>query len=238
MNNIFKIVPYLVIALLVGVTASYAGSLTPPGPAGNTMYTLSDIFNLSTGTTTSEGTGSIDSTPGSISATGKTLTEVYTTISTEIAKLSNAKIAKDQTAFGYTGTLYGDTDPAKVLTTATYAGTAVAGTPPTEWAAADMPDPWTHTWADGVNYCANLTEGGHTDWRLPYAWELIKLQKSGFTTGSPELGGSAGLEEGGYWLAEEDTSVPATYALLATVGRSFVEGAEKANAWWNVRCAR
>ena len=91
------------------------------------MYSLTDIYNLSAGTTTTEGAGTIPSTPGTVASSGKTLTEVYTAISDQIALLANNKIAKDITAFGYTGTLYGDTDPSKVLTTATYAGTATSG---------------------------------------------------------------------------------------------------------------
>lgn len=126
MKKVFKVFSYLIVACLVGVTVSYAGSLTPPGAVSKTMYTLTNIFDLSSGTTSTLRSGTIETTP-SVSQTGKTLTEVYTAISGEIAKLSNAKIAKNQTAFGFTGTLYGDTDPAKVLTTATYAGTAMAG---------------------------------------------------------------------------------------------------------------
>lgn len=126
-NKITSVLLYLTVACLVGFVASYAGSLTPPGSPANTMYSLTDIYNLSAGTTTTEGAGTIPSTPGGVASTGKTLTEVYTAISDQIALLANNKIAKDITAFGYTGTLYGDTDPSKVLTTATYAGTAVAG---------------------------------------------------------------------------------------------------------------
>lgn len=129
-NKIVKTIPYIIIAVLVGITAVYAStttSLTPAGPATNTMYSLTDIWNLSTGTVVSENNGVIDPTPSEVALSGKSLSDVYTVLSTEIAKLTNAKIAKDETAFGYTGTLYGDTDPAKVLTTATYAGTAVLG---------------------------------------------------------------------------------------------------------------
>ncbi|MCC7160301.1 DUF1566 domain-containing protein [Candidatus Nomurabacteria bacterium] len=198
MTKIFKIISYLLVAVLVGITVSFAGSLTPPGSPANTMYSLTDIYNLSAGTTTTEGAGTIPSTPGGVASTGKTLTEVYTAISDQIALLANNKIAKDITAFGYTGTLYGDTDPSKVLTTATYAGTAVAGTPPTEWANLDMSGGY-KTWTAGNTYCLDLVEGGHSDWRLPYLWELSKLSKEGYTTGSTGLGGSSGLQDDLYW---------------------------------------
>ena len=105
MKKLFKIVPYLVIAILVGVTAVSAGSLTPPGSVANTMYTLTDIFNLSTGTTTTEGTGTISATPATIEATGKTLTEVYEAIEGEIDNLSAGVIATGTSAFGIDGTL-------------------------------------------------------------------------------------------------------------------------------------
>lgn len=102
---------------------SYAGTLTPPGAPANTMYTLTDIFNLSGGTTTTLGTGAIPTTPSSVLTTFKTLTEIYDAISTQITNLANAKIASGISAFGFIGTLFGDTDASKVLTSATYAGT-------------------------------------------------------------------------------------------------------------------
>lgn len=140
MKKLFNIVSYIFVAVLLVATVAYATTkLTPPGAVANTMYTLSDIYNLSLGTTTPEGSGAIPTTPTTVAPTDfKTLTEVYTAISTELAKLTNAKIAKDISAFGFTGTLYGDTDPAKVLTTAQYAGSAAAAPAPLVWAAADV----------------------------------------------------------------------------------------------------
>lgn len=126
MKKLLKTSLYLLVAILVGVTSVYATSkLAPPDSVANTMYSLSDIYNLGAGTTATLGSGTIQTTPTTIAETGKTLTEVYTAISTEIAKLANAKIAKNISAFGFTGLLYGDTNPAKVLTSATYAGTAI-----------------------------------------------------------------------------------------------------------------
>lgn len=105
MKKLLSIVPYLVIAVLVGVTVASAGSLTPPGSVANTMYSLTDIFNLSAGTTTTVGSGAIGATPGSIAATGKTLTEVYDAIAGEVDNLSAGVIASGTSAFGITGTL-------------------------------------------------------------------------------------------------------------------------------------
>lgn len=173
MKKILKIVPFIIITILVGVTVAYAGSLTPPGSVANTMYSLTDIFNLSAGRTTTLGSGTIATTPGSVVATGKTLTEIYDVISTQIGNLANGKIAKDITAFGFTGTLYGDTDASKVLTTARYPGTATAGVSyPTLWSA----DATGYVnWATAVAYCANLTEGSVAPgtWHLPTYIELV-----------------------------------------------------------------
>ena len=141
MKKILKIVPFLVIAILVGVTVAYAdiASFTPPGSVTKTMYSLTGIDNLAQGTTTTIGSGTIPATPaGTPTGTGKTLTEVYTDISSQISSLSNDKIAKGVSAFGFTGTLYGDTDPSKVLTTAAYPGTATAGASAPTWSSADV----------------------------------------------------------------------------------------------------
>lgn len=112
----------LVVLILVGAVTVYAGSLTPPGAPANTMYTMTDIFNLSAGTTATLGSGTIPTTPSSVSPSFKTLTEIYDAIAAQIANLSNEKIANGVSAFGFTGTLLGDTDAAKVLTSATYPG--------------------------------------------------------------------------------------------------------------------
>lgn len=127
MKKILKIISYTLVSILIGITAVYAGSLTPPGSPENTMYSLTDIYNLSLGTTTTLGSGTIEETPGSVSSTGKTLEEVYQAISTQLSNLSSEIIAKDLSVFGQTGSLYGDTDPSKVMNTATYAGTANPG---------------------------------------------------------------------------------------------------------------
>jgi len=118
----------VIIMLLLGVDTVSAGSLTPPGAPANTMYTLTDIYSLSAGTTATLGSGTIPTTPSSIVASFKTLTEIYDAIIAQIVTLSNAKIAKNVSAFGFTGTLFGDTDAAKVLSTATYPGTMPTNT--------------------------------------------------------------------------------------------------------------
>lgn len=115
-------------AIFILATTANAGSLTPPAAPANTMYTMTDVFNLSSGVMATIGSGVIPATPSSVVVTFKTLTEIYDAISAQVANLSNTKIASGVSAFGFTGTLAGDTNPAKVFTTATYPGTYDAST--------------------------------------------------------------------------------------------------------------
>jgi hypothetical protein len=224
MKKSLKIIPYFIIAILVGVTITYAGSLTPPGSVANTMYSLTDIYNLASGTTTTEGIGAIGTTPGTIAETGKTLTEVYDAIAEEIEDISASTILTGTTIFGVEGT-------------------AVAGAPSPTFASAnvssyncswftDMTDPddirgipvtseqicgyntgcsWVDgactggvqtgatyiTWYAGVEACANSTEDGQTagTWRLPTYPELINYYLDNNINGAPPTG----FASDGYW---------------------------------------
>lgn len=209
-NKISKIVMFLSLALLVGFTAVYAADkLTPSGSVSNTMYSLTDIWNLATGTTTTEGTGTIETTPSTVSATGKTLTEVYTAIKDQLTLLTTDKIAKNEVVFGKTGALYGDTDPSKVLTTATYPGTATAGTPAPTFASADqtsyncssfttMTDPTqpSLTPADICGYNSGCTwntetsqcDGGEQTGQTYMTWYAAKASCSASTEGGQTAG--------------------------------------------------
>lgn len=105
-NKVLKIVPYIVLSILVGVTAVYASStssLTPPASVSNTMYSLTDIYNLASGTTANEGTGEIDVTPSEVSLSGKSLSDVYEALSSEIAKLTPSILLSGNTVFGVEG---------------------------------------------------------------------------------------------------------------------------------------
>lgn len=108
MKKLLKTLPYIAIALLVGVTAVYAGvgidKLTPSGNAvTNQMYSLSDVYNLVSGTQAPTKTGDIAPTPTTVENTGVTLTEVYTTLSDEIAKLTPSVLVSGNTIFGIDG---------------------------------------------------------------------------------------------------------------------------------------
>ncbi|HPS21525.1 MAG TPA: hypothetical protein PLO44_01835 [Candidatus Paceibacterota bacterium] len=89
-----KYIPYLVIAVLVGVTVTYAASkLVPPGPVADTMYSLQDIYDLATsGTPATEGSGTIETTPA-LSETGVTLTQVYEAVETALASVGGVDLS-------------------------------------------------------------------------------------------------------------------------------------------------
>ena len=101
MNKILKIVPYIVIALLVGVTVSYAGSLTPPGAPAQSMYKLSDLYELiNTGANTPDTTFT---TPGTISATMNSIEDIYDLMTTKISAIDGTQILTGTTIFGVGG---------------------------------------------------------------------------------------------------------------------------------------
>lgn len=87
-QKILKTLPYIAIALIIGVTAVYAApsinKLTPSGNAiTDQMYSLTDIYNLAKDRTpASEKTGEIADTPESVNeaGTGVTLTQVYNAV--------------------------------------------------------------------------------------------------------------------------------------------------------------
>lgn len=125
-NNIARnrklIVPAVSIFFIFSVAAfqmARAGSLSPSAAPGGTMYTLNDIYaRLTTNATATEGDHDILSAL-SPAATMYTLKEVYEAIPTIVA----GTVKTGTTYLGIAGTLYGDIDQAKVLTTASGAGT-------------------------------------------------------------------------------------------------------------------
>jgi len=137
MNKYLKTISYLIVSILVGITAVYAGTLTPPGAPAKTMKSLSDLYEL---INTGANTPSTDFTTPAYNpsqGTMHSLGDTYDLIKSQLDILTADKIAKDEEVFGRTGTLYGDTDPSQVLTTADYPGTATAGTTAFTFALAD-----------------------------------------------------------------------------------------------------
>jgi hypothetical protein len=78
MKKYLKSVIYLLVAVLVGVTAVYAGDLIPSGDqtGTNTMHNLQDIYKLATGDGESEITHTLTTSPELVGA-GHTLNDVY-----------------------------------------------------------------------------------------------------------------------------------------------------------------
>lgn len=153
-QKLLKTLPSIAIAILIGVTVTYAApgsKLTPPSSVSNTMYSITDIFNLSTGQTATLGAGEIETTP-SLTETGKTLTEVYTTISDEIVKLTPSVLLSGNTIFGVEGEATAGVDTSDADATAEdiispktayvngvkLTGTATAGAPAPVFAVADV----------------------------------------------------------------------------------------------------
>jgi hypothetical protein len=146
--------------VLLGVVA-LAGSLTPLVSSTDTvtMVTLSDIYNRldDINHTPQDKTTSTTSSPA---ISMRSLSEIWDHFPT----ISSSTLATGTTIMGITGTLYGDTDPSKVLNTATYPGSATLGTPSAQFSTSQGGDTDFDS-AEGL--CSSLEEGGYTDWRLP-----------------------------------------------------------------------
>ncbi len=99
MKKIFQFTILIAIAILVGVSLSYAGSLTPSASPVATSYTLNDIYTrLTTNATTTAGNHSL-STSTSPTASFYTLTEIYAGIPT----IDATKVLTGTTYLGVAG---------------------------------------------------------------------------------------------------------------------------------------
>jgi len=102
MKKFLHIGSYVIIAFIIGafVRTSFAGSLTPSATPASTMYTLDGIYNRLIDNTTSQAEGSASFiTPGSVSATFRSLKEIYESIPT----LDATKILTGTTYMGVAG---------------------------------------------------------------------------------------------------------------------------------------
>ncbi len=177
-------------AILIVTTATYAiGTLTPSGtPGDDTQYSLNDIYTkLTVGTSASIGSGMM-TVPSSVTATFRTLTEIYTaipetlllsestttipvginrattTLTTIDADFVPGNIADGTSIFGVTGTL------------PTTGGVFY----PTEWSSSmDSSSQGNVDWATAVSYCDLYTGNSYTDWRLPTYIELVNVYLTG-----------------------------------------------------------
>lgn len=207
---------FTIFALILTVTlgaqiAKAIGSLTPSGTAGDaTQYSLNDIYTkLTTNTGTSTKSGMF-TTPGSVVATFRTLTEIYNAIPT--------------------------IDATKVATGTSYLG--VMGTKqngvvyPTQWSTED-PTGYV-TWQAAINYCDYLETDGSTVnasiqniWRLPSYIELVNAY----------LTGVSGFQSVNYWSSTETPGDPRdAYGVYMLYGYAYYSGKTYPN--FLARCTR
>ena len=129
------------------------------------------------------------------------------TVSTTSTAFTSANIAFGVNLFGITGT----------YTSAS-----------TEWSS-DMPGGLTHTWQEGVDYCAGTVDGS-TGWHLPHEWELIKYNE--------ENGQGTFQGAGNYWSSHEyGIGGPIVSSFAVDMTTSVVFNAPKMGLAY-VRCAR
>ncbi len=206
-----KTLPYIAIALLVGVTAVYAGSLTPPGAPSKTMKSLSDLYEL---INTGVNTPSTDfTTPGTVAPTMHSLGDTYDLLATKILNIDTTKILTGTTIFGKAGSAVAGT-PAPTFATGdqtTYSCEALA-TDPTQpavtleticgyhsadgcsWSGSactggtKTPTDGYMTWYAGTASCLEKSDEGSSSWRLPTTPELVTHYFENNIDGNPPTG--------------------------------------------------
>jgi len=107
MKKYLKTISYLIVSILVGVTAVYAGDLTPPGAPAKTMKSLADLYQL---TDTGANTPSTSfTTPAYNPPTGtmNSLESIYDLLTSKIAYINTneASILSSISPFGIKGTM-------------------------------------------------------------------------------------------------------------------------------------
>jgi len=144
----------LLVTVLSSVGVKAMGTLEPQGEAGDdTHKSLKDLLNkLNDYTYTPGATSSPFATPGMVTATFPTLTEIYDLLESEDADLIPTNLAQGVTIFGVDGTL------------------VAAASPRLQWSA----DSVNANFGDAGAYCDDLDEASETDWRLPTVLELYE----------------------------------------------------------------
>jgi hypothetical protein len=221
---------------LLGAVA-LAGSLTPPDGSSTdtpTMFTTSDIYNrLDDINHTPQNKNT--STTSSPDISMRSLSEIWDNFPTI---LSNT-IATGTTIMGITGTLYGDTDPSKVLDTAIYPGTATVA--PYSLVLQTEQD-FVLNWDDAISYAQHLEIDGITVsetpqniWRLATISELMKFYGERYLEGNPN--NITGFLSGNvYWASTLAGGISPYYIGYDEGSISFFY-ADKINLF-NVRCVR
>lgn len=247
---------YIIIALLVGITAVYAGSLTPPGSPQKTMKSLSDLYEL---IDTGSNTPSDDfDTPETISSTMYSLGAIYDLMVDKIEEIDSATILTGTTIFGVEGEATAGTpaptfassyqttyscealaldpeQPAVTLRTICelHTGDGCSWGPENNCLGGEVTPGSYMTWYAGVASCSVKSDEGSTDWRLPTYTELVghyldNNDKGGAPTGF--VGGN------GYWAT---TVLPNSthYAYGVNMGNGNADSNDKSIPSFFVHCA-
>ena len=231
-KTLFTILAIILTVTLGTQVVKAIGSLTPSGTAGDaTQYTLNDIYTkLTTNNGTSTKSGSFTA-PESVSATFRTLTEIYNAIPT----IDAAKVATGTTYLGVTGTLQGLPAP---LIWQTDPGLSIC------WSGSQYEIDNSCTIGNGgltaegygaVEYCQNLVAEGSSDWRLPTAAEYNSIVD--FSTDTPATQVSGFSLGDDYWtstLRSDDSQ----FAWYWSVNSGYVETTARYYSTYKVRCVR
>ena len=119
MKKYLKTISYIIVSILVGITAVYAGTLTPPGAPAKTMKSLTDLYEL---INTGANTPSTDfTTPTAVSSTMHSLGDIYDLMKDKIDDIDASTILTGNTILGVEGTATAGTSgyefPSKPLQT-------------------------------------------------------------------------------------------------------------------------
>lgn len=246
MNKYLKTSIYLLVAILVGFTASYAGNLVPPSSPSNTMYSLEDIYNLATDNTEATlGEGDIPETPSTVSSTGVTLTQVYNAVADalESAGPSAPEFAQADLSSYQCLWFTNMTDPNDIRETPITSKQICTSNPGCSWVdnvctgGTQTPEGGYMTWYAATKACANSTEGGLSagTWKLPTNIELLTHYMDNNQNGNPPTG-----FVGGYYWSGTTTQYPehSDLAYYVSMNGGRVYGYGKYSPGSLARCVR
>ena len=208
-----KTITFSLFALAFVTTSTYAiGTLTPSGtPGENTQVSLTDIYNKIL---------NINATPEAKSAPDfdnplasfRTLSEIYALLETNQPVVVPENIREGVEIFGVEGDM--------IIEGIIFA---------TQWSNGQLDQSWV-SWQTAYNFCHDLTEGGHEDWRLPTSKELINAYLTG-------VGGFNTDDFEGYWSSTPIPSHP-NYIYFVYMDYGNMENELITNATLFARCVR
>lgn len=185
MKKLFKTSLYIIVAILVGFTAVYAGNLTPPGTPSQSMKKISDLYQLvNTGANTPDTTFI---TPGTVSSSMNSVGDIYDLLKSNITAIDISKILTGTTIFGKAGTMANNASP--TATISTHDGTSII---PAGY------NPGGTITASYTNFAANVIKSGtavggvtgtyDTEATNPITAETVSTGKIGFVNGAKITG--------------------------------------------------